>query len=61
MRSYQRPASGATITIGTVAGISAMPANAGSICRFRISTSGKISPRPISAIPAMNWLSVAPR
>ena len=60
-RSYQRPASGATTTIGTVVGMRASPASAGLIPRFRISSSGNSRPTPISAIPAMNWLIVAPR
>ena len=61
VRSYQRPASGATKIIGSVVGISARPASAGVISRLRISSSGKITPSPISATPDSAWLTVAPR
>ena len=49
------------ITIGTVVGIRASPATRGSMVRLRIRSSGKITPSPISAIPASSWLSDAPR
>src|SRR5215212_10680039 len=60
-RSYQRPARGATSTIGTVVGMRARPASAGLMPRLTISSSGKITPSPISAIPAKSWLSEAPK
>jgi hypothetical protein len=59
--SYQRPASGAMITMGIVVGSSASPARPGDICRFRISSSGNSNASPISPTPAMTWLIVAAR
>ena len=59
--SYQRPASGAMITMGIVVGSSARPARPGDICRLRISSSGKSRASPISPMPAMTWLTVAAR
>jgi len=59
--SYQRPASGAMMTMGSVVGSSARPATPGDICRLRISSSGNSSASPISPMPAMTWLTVAAR
>ncbi len=59
--SYQRPASGAMITMGSVVGSSARPASPGDIWRLRISSSGNSRASPISPTPAMTWLIVAAR
>ena len=60
-RSYQRPTRGAMAISGRLAGSRTSPATPGLMPRLRISSSGKMTPRPISAAPARPWLMTAVR